>query len=99
MTSLDEIVKNTVFWYAAGGTNLLTFPLANEARRVYAVNIIDVPYSGRPAGVVVMARVLGDTVIIEADTTDRPLVDALVANGVPRDKIVLAYAGEPSPEG
>jgi hypothetical protein len=99
MDSLDEIVKNTVFWYAAGGTNLLTFPLANEARRVYAVNIIDVPVGERPAGVVVMARVLGDTVIIEADTTDRPLVDALVANGVPRDRIVLAYAGEPSPEG
>jgi hypothetical protein len=34
-------------------------------------------------------------VITEEDLTDRPLVDALVRAGVPRDKIVLAYAGEP----
>lgn len=94
MDQLDEIVKKTVFWYAAGGTNLQTFPLANEERHTYAVTIIDTPVRRRPAGVVVMARVAGDKVIIEEDVTDRPLVDALVANGVPREKIVLAYAGE-----
>jgi hypothetical protein len=58
------------------------------------VNIIDTPVRKRKAGVVEIVRVDEDRVIIEEDLTDRPLVDALVAAGVPREKIVLAYAGE-----
>ena len=41
-----------------------------------------------------MTRIEGDHIIIEADTTDRPLDDALVAAGVPRSQIVLAYRDE-----
>ena len=50
-----------------------------------------------PASVVVLARIEGDTVIIEEDTTDRPLVDSLVHAGIPRAKIIRAYAGETVP--
>ena len=42
------------------------------------------------------ARVTDGRIVIDADINDKPLVDALVAAGVPRDKIVLAYAGEPT---
>lgn len=52
-----------------------------------------------PPQIMVMAHVEGDTVIIDEDLTDRPLVDALVRAGIPREKIVLAYAGEPLPTG
>ncbi len=45
----------------------------------------------------VMARIVNDTVIIDEDTTDRPLVNELANAGIPRDKIVLAYLPEPSP--
>jgi hypothetical protein len=38
-----------------------------------------------------------DRIIIDEDTTDRPLVDALISAGVPREKIVLLYAGEEAP--
>jgi hypothetical protein len=42
-----------------------------------------------------MARVVGDSIVIEVDTTDKPLVDALTGNqNIPREKIILAYAGE-----
>ncbi len=94
MDNLAAIVKKTVFGYASGGVNLRTFPLANEEQQVYAVNVIDTPVREQSAGVVVIARVEGDTVIIEEDTTDRPLFKALVQNGIPREKIILAYAGE-----
>lgn len=97
MNQLDEIVKRTVFWYAAGGTNVKSFPLVNEEQHVYAVNVIDWPERRRSAGVVVIARVEGDKVIIEEDMTDHPLVDALVENGVPREQIILAYVGERLP--
>ena len=46
-----------------------------------------------------MARVVGDYVVIEEDSTDKPLVDALMMNGdVQREKIILAYQGEALPD-
>jgi hypothetical protein len=47
-----------------------------------------------------MARVVGDKIFIDEDTTDKPLYEALMANaGIPREQIVLAYAGETPPQG
>jgi len=44
-----------------------------------------------------MAHIEGEYVVIDADNTDRPLVDKLVAAGVLRDKIIRGYAGERVP--
>jgi hypothetical protein len=97
MDSLEHIVKRVVHGYAVTGANLRTVAFSNDEQHFYAVNIIDTPVRKRPAGVMVMARVEGDKVIIEEDLTDRPLVDALVRAGIPREQIVLAYAGDPIP--
>jgi hypothetical protein len=94
VAQLNDIFKDTLLQYVGKGFDNRSFPLVNEAEQIYAVNIIDTPIRKRKAGVVVIARVDGDRVIIEEDLTDRPLVDALVKAGVPREKIVLAYAGE-----
>ncbi len=99
MDRLAEIVKREVFWYAGGGRGIKFLPFANEEKKAYAVNVIDSPVRKRKGAIVVLARVVGDRVVIDEDNTDRPLVDALVAAGIPRDKIALAYAGEPIPEG
>lgn len=98
MDHLVETVKETVFWYAGSSPHTKTFRLENEAEHIYAVTILDTKNRQLDASVVVIARVQGDWVIIEEDLTDRPLVDRLVAAGVPRDKIILAYMGEPVPE-
>jgi hypothetical protein len=45
----------------------------------------------------VMARVVDDTVVIDHDSTDRPLYKELMDAGIPREKIILAYAGEEAP--
>ncbi|MBX3066194.1 MAG: XisI protein [Anaerolineae bacterium] len=94
MDQLEQTVKNVVFGYAGGGPNILVFPVENPSKRVYGVIIIDHPLRKRPAGVMIMARLIGDKVIIEEDSTDRPLVDAMVNAGIPREQIVLAYEGE-----
>lgn len=98
MDRLADTVRETVFWYAASHDNFQLFKLANEADQVYAVTILDTKNRQKDAQVVVIARVQGDLVIIEEDLTDRPLVDRLVAAGIPRDKIIMAYMGEPVPE-
>lgn len=94
MVSLDQIVKESVFEYAGGGDNILMFPVANEEQKVYSVLIVDAPVHKIDAEIVVMARLADDKVIIEEDTTDYPLLEVLMKRGVPRDKIIRAYAGE-----
>lgn len=46
-----------------------------------------------------MARLVGDYIIIEEDTTlEKHLAEALIVNGgVPRHKIICAYKGETLP--
>jgi hypothetical protein len=94
MASLTDLVKEVVFGYATAGLKLRTFALSNEEQAAYAVIVVDWPERHRPAGVVVLTRVEGDQVIIEEDLTDRPLVEALVNAGIPRERIVLKYAEE-----
>jgi hypothetical protein len=94
MDTLKTIVREAVFWYAGGGINIRMYPLANDDLGVYAVTMVDFPERKQAAQVVVQARLDGEMVLIEEDTTDRPLVDRLVASGIPRERIVLAYLGE-----
>jgi sulfur carrier protein ThiS len=100
MAGLVDIVREEVRKYAAGGRglNLRLFFVGDELNHIY--NVLDVEYPVRHdvAGIVVFARIVGDQVIIEEDTTDKPLVDALMQQGIPREQIVLAYQGEPVPD-
>lgn len=100
MDQLTDIVREEVEKYAAGGrgANIILFPLLDDVHQTYAVNAIDYPSREEGAGVVVMARVVGDKVVIEDDGTDKPLVDALLQRGIPRSQIILAYEGEPIPD-
>ncbi len=57
----------------------------------------DEPIAKYRTGIIVMAHIIDDSIIIEADNTDRPLYEALMSAGIPREKIILAYAGEKLP--
>ena len=100
MDTLNAILREEVEKYAGSGRggNILLFPVLDDQRQIYAVNSVYFPDRKEAATVVVMARLIGETIVIEEDSTDRPLVDALRQRGVPRDKIILAYAGEPIPD-
>lgn len=98
MGGLAEKVRDSVFWYASDNDLVKTFKLIDEAEQVYAVNLFNKRDRQKNAIVAVIARIQGDLVIIEEDLTDKPLLDRLIAAGVPRDKIILAYMGEPVPE-
>ena len=45
-----------------------------------------------------VVRLINDYIVIEHDMNNKPLVDALVQSGIPRNRIILAYAGEQVPE-
>jgi hypothetical protein len=99
MATLVNIVREEVAKYGNGrGANVILFPLLDDVNQTYAVNAVDYPTREDIALVVVLARVVGDKVVIEEDTTDKKLIDALLQRGIPRSQIVLAYAGEPIPD-
>ncbi|MFN8371999.1 MAG: element excision factor XisI family protein [Anaerolineae bacterium] len=99
MDRLAQIVKEEVEKYAGTGEgiNLRLFPISDDERKIYAVNAVDYPARSDSYFAVVMARVVGSYVIVEEDVTDKPLLDALLQRGIPRENIVLAYQGEPEP--
>lgn len=98
MGHLADVVKREMKSYAGSGTHTKLYAISDDAAQIYTVNVIDNSPQRRPARVVVMARIVDDRIIIEADTTDRPLVRRLVEAGIPREKILLAYTGERLPE-
>jgi hypothetical protein len=100
MDKLREIVSAEVRKYAGSGrgAHLRLFPILDELRQIYVVTAVDNPRTDDSAAVVVLARIVGDKVIIEDDNTDKQLVDALLQQGVPREQIILAYAGEAVPD-
>lgn len=94
-TQLAEITRREVERYVATWHQGEMYAILDERQQRYIV--VDVPHHPRPfpAGIVVLARVDGDYIIIEEDATDKPLIDALMVNGgVPREQIILAYDGE-----
>lgn len=96
MVGLEERLREELEWYNANGQGLNTrlYLMEDPKRHAYSVTAIDHPSRKWSAGVVIFARLDGEFIVIEEDNTDRPLVDRLMARGIPREKIVLAYAGE-----
>lgn len=98
--NLADITRREVNLYAGNTHNAMLYSLLDDSQQRYAVVIVPEDEKERPAYVAVMARVVGDYIVIDEDgTVDKPLVEALMVNGgVPRDKIILAYQGEKVPE-
>jgi hypothetical protein len=94
MDSLTDIIKTTLSWYAGGGPNLKIYFLFNDEDQVYSAVAIDTPQREQAAGLVALVRLLGEWVVVEEDHTDRPIYEALMKQGIPRERIILHYAGE-----
>jgi hypothetical protein len=98
-TTLLTITRREVDLYAGNMAGAKLYPVLDDQNQTYAVIVVPDNAKDRPAWAVVLARVVGDYVVIDEDTTDKPLVDALMINGgIPRERIILAYAGETLPE-
>jgi hypothetical protein len=96
---IRSIVQREVEDYASGGDwKAVSYPVSDEKRQTYSVVVVPDRPRPFPARVVVMARVVDDRVIIDEDTTDRPLWQELVRAGIPRQQIICLYAGETVPE-
>ena|SRR5579885_2900085 len=98
METLKQTLKTVMAGYtgpALNGESLLT--TSADGRLLTVVSI------GQVAGETVVdcgliARVAGERIVIDHDANNKPLIDALMQAGVPRERVVLAYAGERVPD-
>ena len=99
MDRLKEIVREEVAWYGSGGgVHHRSYATLDDIQGIYSVNTIGDPGYEYATRLVMLARIVGDKVIIEYDNTNRPLYESLMYAGIPREQIILAYEGEPIPE-
>ncbi len=96
--SLAELTRREVERYAGHSDESNLYFLSDDKQQSYAV--VDVPHTPRSYSpeIVVMAHVVGNFIVIDEDTTDKPLFEALMINAhISREKIILAYQGEAIP--
>lgn len=94
MDTLKSAVREAMVGYARKGLNSQSHLIHNDDNTVFSVVTVT---QQNTSFVSLLVRIFGDTVIVEQDRNDKPLVDALLQAGVPRSQIILAYAGEPVP--
>lgn len=98
MDNMKEIVRTVIEGYAGKVLNGYSYLTVSPDEQVFTVVAIGKAKGERFATTGLIVRLVGGLIIIERDVNDKPLVDALLQAGVPREKIILAYAGEPVPE-
>lgn len=96
--SLAQIVQHEVEQYAGHTHDATLYAVSDSTRQIYTVICVPEDEAERPAWVMLMARVTGNKVIVDEDTAlDKPFHEALMKNAsIPREQIILAYAGEVS---
>ncbi|MGH2411339.1 MAG: element excision factor XisI family protein [Chloroflexota bacterium] len=94
MDTLSDTLAAVMAGYAGRDLNGESFLTRNEDRTVLTILSVGNLRGQHFAVTSLAVRLVDEHIVIEHDLNDRPLVDALVAAGVPRGEIVLAYAGE-----
>ncbi|MBX3066401.1 MAG: element excision factor XisI family protein [Anaerolineae bacterium] len=90
---LTTVLRETVKGYVRPSPNATMYFAENVENEAFVA--ISIPHSRNPQSrVVVFGRIVDGKVVIETDITNKPLHEALMQAGIPRDQIVLAYQGE-----
>jgi hypothetical protein len=96
--ALAETVQQAVFSYNQAVKDYKANGYAWEDSEKQAFGVVIVPDPDHPTShkpfIMLMARVLGEQVVIDVDMTNKPLLERLLEAGIPRQQIILGYAGE-----
>jgi vancomycin permeability regulator SanA len=98
MDGLRDIVKAVVKGYATTVINGRSYFTHNDEDTVFTVFVTSRIQGKYESFISLIVRIEGDLVIVERDQNDKIVKDALLQAGVPRERIILAYAGEAVPE-
>ena len=94
MDSLRETLRQMMSGYTGEALNGYSYLTHDQEQNLFTVVSVGHIGERRIIDTGLVVRLDGNTIIIEHDANDKPLVDALLEIGVPRSQIILAYAGE-----
>src|SRR5690606_16154484 len=94
---MKQILLEEMQKYTGKGLNDYAYLTSNESDQIYTVVDIATIRDKRIVSPVLVARIVGQQVVIEVDHHDKQLVDALLARDVPQEQIILAYRGDAVP--
>ena len=97
METLQHALKTVMNGYTGRGLNAESVLTTSDDGRLLTVVSIGQVRGETVVDTGLIVRLIGDIIVIDRDNNNKPLVDALVQAAVPREQIVLAYAGETIP--
>lgn len=95
--AMKQILLEEMQKYTGKGLNDYAYLTSNESDQIYTVVDIATIRDKRIVSTVLVARIVGQQIVIEVDHHDKQLVDALLARDVPQEQIILAYRGDAVP--
>ncbi|MGB7338630.1 MAG: element excision factor XisI family protein [Phototrophicaceae bacterium] len=98
MDTLKNILKNVLYGYIRKGINGSTELTRNVDETLFTLIASGKSGEKRFTFTALIVIIIADKIVIEEDRNDKPLVDALVQAGIPREQIILAYIGEKVPD-
>ncbi|MEP7284354.1 MAG: element excision factor XisI family protein [Chloroflexota bacterium] len=98
MDRLREMLIAVLEAYTGTAYNGYSYLTSSADQHHFVVTSIGTVQGKRIVNIGLVVQLSDDTIIIDHDINNKPLVDALVQAGIPRTQIILAYAGEPVPE-
>jgi hypothetical protein len=98
MDNLIPILRQEIEKYAGEAINGYSY-LAEDSEHCLFTTVSIAEIKGRHVAFAdLIVRVIGDKIVIDDDRNSDPLYEALMEAGIPREQIILAYAGEPVPD-
>ncbi len=94
MDTLTSILQQAMMGYAGEALNGYSYLTSSADQQVFTVVSVGQVRGQRIVDTGLVVRIKDNRIVIEYDANDKPLVDALVSAGIPRNRIVLADAGE-----
>ncbi len=96
MDALQHTLKEVMASYAGKALNGESWLTEGAEGRLFTVVSVGEIQGKQLVETGLIARVVDEHIVIDHDANSKPLVDALLQAGLPRQQIVLAYAGETS---
>jgi hypothetical protein len=97
METLSDTLRRVLAGYVGEMLNGYSYLTTNGEGTVFAVIGLGFIGDRRFVDTSVVARLDRNTIVVERDVNNKPLIDALLVAGVPRSQIILAYEGEAVP--
>lgn len=98
MDRLTRLLIEVLEGYTGSAFNGYSYLTSSTDQRHFVVTSIGTAQGKRIVNTGIVAHLSQDTIVIDRDINNKPLVDALVQAGISRTQIILAYEGEPVPE-